>query len=164
MAKVARPAATRRAAAALVAKREPRYWIAVASREHVKRGEAAGFCQVCHGKQRPLERMQPGDWIVYYSSVEVFGESTPCQKFTAIGEITGADVFQVRMPDRFNPFRREVTFHPCTETPIRALIDRLSFIRNKQRWGYIFRFGLFEIPRGDFDTIRQHMLRGGNRH
>ena len=26
------------------------YWIAVASREHVRRGVAGGFAQVCHGK------------------------------------------------------------------------------------------------------------------
>jgi hypothetical protein len=140
-----------------------RFWVAVACREHVKRGELAGFCQVCHGKQRPLERMKPGDWLVYYSSVEVFGESTPCQKFTAIGEITGTDVYQVRMSEQFKPYRRQVTFYPCTETPTRMLIDQLSFIRNKQRWGSMFRFGLFEIPESDFDIIRRRMLPVGNR-
>jgi hypothetical protein len=161
----ARVTARRRTAApaAKAADRQPRFWIAVASREHVKRGEAAGFCQVCHGKQRPLERMKPGDWVVYYSSVDVFGGSTPCQKFTAIGEITGEAVYQFRMSDDFTPYRRAVTFHPCVETPIRTLVDRLSFIRNKQRWGFMFRFGLFEIPQRDFDTIRQHMLPEGNR-
>ena len=28
-----------------------RYWIAVASREHVMLGVDAGFAQVCHGKE-----------------------------------------------------------------------------------------------------------------
>jgi hypothetical protein len=143
------------------ATRGPRYWIAVACRQHVKRGEAAGFCQVCHGKQRPLERMQPGDWLVYYSSVEVFGEPTPCQKFTAIGAVTGTDVYQVQMTASFRPFRRDVTFHRCKETPIRTVLDQLSFIRNKQRWGFMFRLGLFEIPQNDFDIIRRRMLPAG---
>jgi hypothetical protein len=26
------------------------------------------------------------------------------------------------------------------------LIERLSFIENKQRWGYVFRYGQIEIP------------------
>jgi predicted RNA-binding protein len=138
-----------------------RFWIAVACREHVKRGEAAGFCQVCHGKQRPLQRMNPGDWLIYYSSVAVFGDATPCQRFTAIGQVTGEDVYQVRMHEGFDPFRRKVTFQPCTEIPVKPLIDRLSFIKNKQRWGFMFRFGLFEIPKEDFDVIRQRMLPAG---
>lgn len=149
---------TRRAPAA--PKSATRYWIGVASHEHVRRGEAAGFCQVCHGKQRPLERLKPGDWIVYYSSVEVYGGSTPCQQFTAIGEITGEQVYQVRTAEGFAPFRRVVTFHPCAKTPVKTLVERLSFIKNKQRWGFMFRFGLFEIPESDFNTIRQHMLPG----
>lgn len=136
----------------------PRFWIAVASREHVKRGEAAGFCQVCHGKQRPLQRLHPGDWLIYYSSVTVFGESTPCRQFTAIGQVADDDVYQVRMRGGFRPFRRNVTFQHCHETPIKPLINQLSFIRNKQRWGFMFRFGLFEIPHEDFDMIRQRML------
>ena len=44
-----------------------RYWVGVASREHVLLGVAGGFCQVCHGKQAPLARMKRGDWILYYS-------------------------------------------------------------------------------------------------
>jgi hypothetical protein len=39
------------------------------------------------------------------------------------------------------------------EAPIRSLIADLSFIKNKQSWGYIFRFGLFEIPEPDFQRI-----------
>ena len=31
-----------------------RYWIGVACREHVGRGVAGGFAQLCHGKAAPL--------------------------------------------------------------------------------------------------------------
>ena len=44
-----------------------KYWIGVASRNHVQRGVADGFAQLCHGKQNPLTRMTRGDWLVYYS-------------------------------------------------------------------------------------------------
>jgi hypothetical protein len=43
------------------------------------------------------------------------------------------------------------------EAPIRPLIDRLSFIRNKGRWGQTFRSGHFEIHREDFELIASAM-------
>lgn len=51
------------------------YWVAVASKEHVQRGIAGGFAQVCHGKPTPLNRMETGDWIIYYSPTELFGSA-----------------------------------------------------------------------------------------
>ena len=35
-----------------------KYWIGTVSKEHVLRGVAGDFCQVCHGKAAPLNRMQ----------------------------------------------------------------------------------------------------------
>ena len=37
-----------------------RFWIGVVSKEHVPRGVEGGFCQVCHGKKAPLNRMKKG--------------------------------------------------------------------------------------------------------
>jgi len=54
-----------------------------------------------------------------------------------------------------------VTFVNCFETPIGPLIDSLSFIKDKTRWGYTFRFGLFEIPRRDFELIKRAMVTEG---
>ena len=34
--------------------------------EHVMRGQAGGFAQVCHGK-RSLSRIIKGDYLIYYS-------------------------------------------------------------------------------------------------
>ncbi|WP_275249374.1 hypothetical protein [Vandammella animalimorsus] len=36
-----------------------KYWLGVVSREHVQRGVAGDFCQLCHGKAAPL-RGWPG--------------------------------------------------------------------------------------------------------
>jgi hypothetical protein len=44
-----------------------RYWIGIASLDHVRKGIESGFCQLCHGKTGPMRRLAPGDWIVYYS-------------------------------------------------------------------------------------------------
>ena len=135
-----------------------RFWIGVASREHVKRGEAEGFCQLCHGKAQPLARMSKGDWIIYYSPKTFFGQDDPCQKFTAIGEIIGSEVYQHAMAPDFIPYRRDVRFLTCTEVEIRPLIENLSFIKNKKQWGYAFRFGYLEIPEEDFQLIAKLML------
>jgi hypothetical protein len=53
--------------------------------------------------------------------------------------------------------RRNVEFLKCAEAPIRSLIDELTFVKDKERWGYVFRFGLFQIPREDFELIKRSM-------
>lgn len=134
-----------------------RYWIGVASREHVMRGVAGGFAQVCHGKCTPLKQMKPGDWLIYYSSVEFFGEKEPCRRFTALGRIKNNEPYQYAMSDDFIPWRRDVEFVPITEVAIEPLIIHLSFIKNKKRWGFPFARGCFSIPESDFKLITQAM-------
>jgi hypothetical protein len=134
-----------------------KYWIAVASKEHVKKGVAGGFAQVCHGKGGPLNKMVPGDWILYYSPVEIFGEKIPCRKFTDIGKIRENDPYEFRMSDDFNPWRRDVHFFPAKDVSIEPLIGNLTFIKNKQQWGFPFRRGCFEIPKSDFTLIADAM-------
>jgi len=135
----------------------PRYWIAVASREHVMLGVKAGIAQVCHGKPGPLKLMKPGDWIVYYSPVEIFGQKTPCRRFTALGKVDKKEPYQYAMSKDFIPWRRDVTFLTTQELAIEPLIEKLTFIKNKQRWGFPFRRGVFSVPRQDFELIAQGM-------
>lgn len=135
-----------------------RYWIGVASRDHVARGIAGGFCQLCHGKAQPLQRMSPGDWIIYYSPKEQFEGSTPCQRFTAIGEIQPGEIYAFEMFPGFQPHRRKVRFHPARAAAIHPLIADLEFIRDKAHWGAPFRFGFLEISRADFELIAETML------
>ena len=87
-----------------------RYWVGVASRDHVLLGVAGGFCQVCHGKQAPLARMKQGDWILYYSPKTGMNSGEKVQAFTAVGQIVDDRVYQFRMAENFEPFRRDVVF------------------------------------------------------
>lgn len=134
-----------------------KHWIAVASREHVMRGVSGGFCQVCHGKSGPLKQMSAKDWIIYYSPTERFGESVPCRKFTAIGQIDDLQPYPFRMSEDFIPWRRNVKFYEAKEIDIAPLIDKLSFIQNKSRWGFPFRRGCFSIGQNDFSLISTNM-------
>ncbi|RYY01841.1 MAG: EVE domain-containing protein [Gammaproteobacteria bacterium] len=135
-----------------------RYWIGVASQDHVARGVSGGFCQLCHGKAQALKRMEKGDWIIYYSPKEIFGREGLCQQFTAIGRVIGDAVYQFEMTKDFIPYRRDIEFLPARPVDIRPLIHQLNFIQNKSRWGYVFRFGHIEISRGDFELIAELML------
>lgn len=135
-----------------------RYWIGVASKEHVKTGVAGGFCQLCHGKAQPLKRMAAGDWLIYYSAKEKFGEDALCQRFTAIGEVIGGKAYQYEMFPGFVPYRRDVRFLEAHDVPIRPLIGQLSFIQDKTHWGYAFRYGHLQIQQADFELIARAML------
>ncbi len=138
-----------------------KYWIVVASRDHVKTGASLGICQASHGKQGPLSRMKMGDWVVFYSPHVKFGGTEKCRKFTALARVKDDRVYQVRMSRDFQPFRRDVEFRQCREVPIEPLVAGLSFIKNKKSWGYVFRFGLLSIPREDFLAISSQMVPGG---
>jgi hypothetical protein len=43
-----------------------KFWIGVASKEHVENGVKLGICQFCHGKIGPAKRLQKGDFVIYY--------------------------------------------------------------------------------------------------
>ena len=86
-----------------------------------------------------------------------YPEGAPLQAFTGTGRVTDDEPCQVEMTPDFHPFRRNVAFDECVEAPIRPLLDALTFIEDKKRWGYRFRFGLFQIGEHDFDAIRTAM-------
>lgn len=135
-----------------------KYWIIVASKDHVKTGIAEGIAQACHGKASPLKRMQKGDLVIYYSGKENFGKPEKCQEFTAIGTVKDDEVFLFRMTEDFCPYRRNIEFYKSRDVSILPLIDNLNFIKNKKSWGYTFRFGFFEINEQDFKLISSKML------
>ncbi len=136
---------------------QAKYWIAVASAEHVRIGRRLGFMQVCHGKAAPLRRITPGDGVAYYSPTEVFRGGGALQSFTAVGVVKPGVPYQADMGGGFCPFRRDVDWLDAVETPIRPLLDRLSFSANNKNWGYQLRFGLFEIKPSDMQLIAQAM-------
>lgn len=130
-----------------------KYWIAVASKEHVQHGKAEGIMQICHGKAAGLRRIKPHDWIIYYSPKEIFNQNKLCRMFTALGQVNDKEPYQYKMSDDFIPWRRDVKYIKALDIAIELLIDKLTFIKNKKNWGFIFRFGLLEIPKHDFQTI-----------
>jgi hypothetical protein len=82
-----------------------------------------------------LKRTSPGDRVVFYAPKKD-------KRFTAIAEVGGGG---------------HVSFVQATEAPIQPLIEDLEFIPNKQRWGFPFRRGFFEIGEADYRRIARAM-------
>ena len=133
-----------------------KYWIAVASAEHARRGKA-GFMQVNHGKKTPLQRIRAGDGVAYYSPAETIRGKDGLQSFTTIGSVRDEELYQGEMGGDFTPWRRNVDYADAIEAPIAPLLDTLDFTRGNRNWGYQMRLGLFEISEHDFRAIAEAM-------
>jgi hypothetical protein len=145
-----------------------KYWIGIASRDHVKRGMEGGFCQVCHGKKGPLSKMKANDWIIYYSPVKTMvsaenknTKDNKLQSFVAIGQLKDDRVYQFEMFPGFIPFRRDVNFlQDINEVSFQELKPRFDFVKENKNLGFLFRRGLFEINLPDFQLIHDEMTKG----
>ncbi|MGZ8808896.1 MAG: EVE domain-containing protein, partial [Mycobacterium sp.] len=102
-------------------------WINTVSRGHVERGVRGRFTQANHGKPHMLRKMARGDWIIFYSPKTDYPEGEPLQAFTAIGQVADDEPYQTEVTPDFQPWRRNVDFLDCTETPIRPLLEQLDF-------------------------------------
>jgi len=134
-----------------------RFWIGVASRDHVDLGVKGHFVQLNHGQQAAVRRLKAGDGVIMYSPRTAYPDGERLQAFTAIGTVVTGDVYQVEVTPAFKPHRVDCHFAPSKETPIKALVERLSFIKNKSHWGAAFRFGHVEVPASDFALIAERM-------
>ena len=133
------------------------YWINTISKDHVMIGKESEFVQAGHGKKKSLEKLQPGDYTIFYSPKTSLENGKPVRAFTAIAKIKEGDIYRVVIDDNFQPYRRDAEYENCQEIPIKPLIEQLEFITNKKHWGFRFRFGLFEINQHDFELIYQLM-------
>ena len=133
------------------------FWIGVASRDHVLKGVKGSFCQLSHGKASPVERLKPGDRIVYYSPRETMDAGAPVQAFTAIGEVLEGEAYRADMGGGFKPVRRDVRFFAAHDAPIKPLLEKLSFTRGRTSWGFAFRRGAFRIEQDDYRAIAKAM-------
>jgi len=135
-------------------------WIAVASAEHARRGCAVpqqGFMQVCHGKCAPLRRVSPGDRVAYYSPTVTMGGKDRLQRFVSLGMVLPGSPYAFDMGGGFVPYRRDVAYVRAQEAPIAPLLDALEFVEDRTRWGYKFRFGLFQVSDHDMALIANAM-------
>lgn len=135
-----------------------RFWLGVVSANHVERGVAGGFAQVCHGKLVPLRRMQVGDVLFYYSPRSEMRGGQAVQAFTAVGRVVSLP-YRFAMSADFVPHRVDVDWLPAQSAPIRPLLARLQFVHNAPQgnWAYLLHRGHFEMGAHDARLIAHAM-------
>ena len=137
-----------------------RHWIAVASAEHALRGRdhtPMGFMQVCHGKCAPPKRLRAGDVVAYYAPAQTMGGKDKLQSIVSLGVVQAGDPYAFDMGGGFVPYRRDVRYVRAQPAPIVPLLATLDFVEDRQRWGYKFRFGLFDVCAADMQRIAHAM-------
>jgi hypothetical protein len=136
----------------------PRYWIGIASRDHVLGGVKGGFLQLGHGKLAPVKRLAKGDYVVYYSPRTTFPDGESLKAFTAIGKVLDDEPEQTAQSEDFHPHRRRVSYLKAHETPIQPLLQKLALTRGRTNWGIAFRRSSIEISEDDFAIIKAAMI------
>ena len=130
-----------------------RFWVGVASREHVLAAVRGAFCQLNHGKEAPVRRLQMGDSIVFYSPRERMQGGKSLQAFTAAGRILDDVPYQVEQSKDFRPFRRKTEYFKSKDASIHPLLEELSFTKGRSNWGAALRMGIFQMKREDYLKI-----------
>jgi hypothetical protein len=133
------------------------FWIGVAAGKHVAVGRTEGFAMFAHGDHAAAKRLETGDWVAYYAPREGIKEGTELHAFTAIGRVLTGEAEQREMAAGRTGWMRPMKWLDSRDAGIYPLLDRLSFIRDRQHWGMAFRKSLFKIPEPDFRLIADAM-------
>jgi len=64
-----------------------KYFLIVASKDHVLKGVKGGFAQAGHGRKDLMSKPSKGDWLVYYSSKDKFENGKPLQNLRLSGRL-----------------------------------------------------------------------------
>jgi hypothetical protein len=135
-----------------------RYWVSNAAQEHVHIVRDKGYTQINMGPREPLEKMNVGDWILYYSPTIYFEQLIPtCQKFTGIACVSDTRIYPQgnQQPDHW---RRNVDFYHCIPHHPKHFFGKVSFLPDNSNWIEILNQPILEIPRNDFILIADKIL------
>src|SRR5206468_1488426 len=115
-----------------------RCWIAVVAQDRAERGRDGSYAELAHGRAGIMELMQPGDGYITYSPRASDPKGAPVQAFTALGYVREGGLYRAADAEGISVFRLPVAYVPVALTPIKPLLDSLTFIRNRQHWGAAF--------------------------
>lgn len=138
-----------------MAKRE--CWIGVACKDRVFIGVRGNVAQFVPEKDFPLQKMDEGDWLIYYPPRLSRNGPANCQACGAVGAVAGHDPYRFDGVEGFLPVRPEADFELCREAAMLPCSDRLSFIEDEKSWAYPFRLGHLEISEEEFELLAEEM-------
>jgi predicted RNA-binding protein len=135
------------------------YWIVCMTDDNLKislREKVIGFSE---SKARLLKSFQSGDLIVFYVSRESLTSTKRIGKLMGLAEVNGG-LYRSSMPLWNNglfPHRIGIEPRSVKSCDIKSLIEKLRFIKNKEKWGTAFMSGILRVPPEDFETIQACM-------
>lgn len=132
-------------------------FVGVAHPAQVRMARDAGVVAFGHGREASVRRLAPGDSVIDYAPKSDF-DGDPVQAFVAHATVTGDAPFVKEWAAGFTAWARTARFDEVTERPVRPLLERLSFIRDRRHWGMAFRQDKFEIGEADHATIAGALL------
>jgi len=134
------------------------YWVTNAAQEHVDIVRQKGYTQVNMGPKGPLETMNQGDWIVYYSPTILFERpDTPYHKFTAISCLIDNNIYP-QDPDNPVRWRRNAEYFDCIPHHVKEFHQYVEFLKQYENWLDAFFQPIFEISKNDFVTIATKII------
>ena len=136
-------------------------WVGIAAADHVAIGVAGGFAMFSHGRLTAVEKVLPGDWVAYYSPRQGMKEGAEVRAFTAIGRVLPGEPGEREMLPGMPGWYRRVEWLDARPADVYPLLDRFSFVVDRQHWGMYFRKSLFRVTEQDFGLIAEAMGAGG---
>lgn len=131
-----------------------RYWIGVIAGEHAAFAAREGICAFSFGKETAVSKLATGDRFAFYSPKTGVNEGSPLQSITAIGTVTGAEPYERNWAGtESKAWVRVADFDDIRITPVKPLIEHLTFVSNPRYWGMAFRRSLFEVSAEDFAIL-----------
>ena len=132
-------------------------WIGVAAGMHVEIAVRDRFAMFSHGRHDAVKRVRPGDWVAYYSPREGMKDGAELRAFTAIGTVLDGDPAEREMMAGLTGWYRNMRWLDAEPAGIYPLLDRFSFVKDRQHWGMYFRKSLFRVDAADFALIADAM-------
>jgi len=134
-----------------------RYWIDPVSAEVAEVGRTGGFTQGNHSQDSRLRQLGPGDWLVFCSPRPAADGGASELAFTAIGQVTGVEPYQVWESDDSRPWRLAVVFEEASAVSVQSLTGSLLDLGDLQQQRDPRLRQLVRATRADMERIAEAM-------
>lgn len=132
---------------------EHRYWIGVASTDHVDAAVEKSVFGFGPGHHADADRPAKGDWIAYYSPTTGGDDGEPVRRITAVARLED-EASQEGDADGDAPtWTRKAHYYHHDTADIYDLLPRFSFIKDQAHWGVHFHRSLLEVTKDDMAAI-----------
>lgn len=126
------------------------------SLDHVEYAVENGVCAFSKGQKAAIVKLSEGDRFAFYSPKTGFMSGDAVQCFTGLGTVIDSTPVERRWQD-VDIWTAQAAYAKITQTPVRPMLEKLSFVTNPAKWGMAFRRGQFEINEADFTLIETTM-------